>query len=232
MAGTVAVPSFTEGVPGLVPVAAALPQRTTVRRSALAIGRKQIIAAIAGIVIYAIVSFIVGNVLLNAQASHNNLLNAIIPSQSSNAYVVSWEHFLVGLFIFIPCFFGAKFGPFTGVVVAVLGALLGDTISQFLPAWSWFVGFAVLGFLPGLAYVRTRGSYKKAGNILLALAYSFVAIVLWSALLLVGDFLSFNVDFGLLPSTLLTLALVQLISLVPLVIALISSNMFAKARTS
>jgi tRNA A-37 threonylcarbamoyl transferase component Bud32 len=230
---TIAVPSFTEGALVSAPVAAALPSRPAVRRNAMAIGRSQIIAAIAGIVIYGIVTFIVGNLILNAQASGNSfLLNAIIPSQSSNAYFVKWEHLLVGFFIFIPCFFGAKFGPFVGVIVAVLGALLGGVIAQFLPAWSWFVGFAALGFLPGLAYIKTRGSYKSVGNILLAVAYSFVAILLWSVLLLVGDFTSSTptIDFGIFPITLLTLLPVQLVSLVPLVIALVISNAFTKAR--
>ena len=231
MAATVAVPSFTEGVPGLAPVAAALPHRPAVRRNIMAIGRSQIVAAIAGIVIYAVVSFIVGSLISNAVASSNTLLNPIISSQASNAYFVRWDYLLVGFFFFIPCFFGAKFGPLIGVAVAVLGALLGDLTSQFLPGWYWFAGFVALGFLSGLVYTRTHGSYKKAGNILLAVAYSFVAILVWGIIFLVGDFVYYNIDFGLFPTTLLTL-LVQLVSLIPLVIALIASNIFTKARAN
>ena len=231
MAATFAVPSYTEGVMGAAPVAAVLPHRAAVRRNVMAIGRGQIIAAIAGVVIYAVVSFIVGSLISNAVASSNTLLNPIISSQSSNAYFVRWDYLLVGFFFFIPCFFGAKFGPLVGVAVAVLGALLGDLTSQFLPGWYWFAGFAALGFLSGLAYTSTRGSYKKVGNILLAVAFSFVAILVWGIIFLVGDFVYYNVDFGLFPATLLTL-LVQLVSLIPLVIALIVSNLFTKARTS
>lgn len=231
MPSTVAVQSFTDGMPELAPAPAAMLRRPAMRRNILAIGRRQIIAAIAGIVIYAVVSFIVGTMIVNAIASDNVLLSPIISSQSSNTYFVRWDYLLVGFFFFIPCFFGAKFGPLLGVAVAVVGALLGDLTSQFLPGWYWFAGFAVLGFLSGLAYSQTRGSYRKAGNILLAIGYSFVAILAWAIIFLVGDFLYYNVDFGLFPTTLLTL-LVQLVSLVPLVITLLASNIFTKTRAS
>jgi len=197
----------------------------------MAIGRTEIIAALVGILIYAIVTFILGEIFLNAQATSGSfLLNAIIPGQSSNPYFVRWDYFLLGLSFFIPCFFSVRYGPLVGLVVAVIGALLGDVTSQFLPPWYWFVGFAALGFIPGLAYISTRGLYNKAGNILLAVAYSFAAILIWAIILLIGDFTSSSVDFGLFLPTLLTLTLVQLVSLVPLVIALIVANAFTRVR--
>jgi serine/threonine protein kinase/uncharacterized membrane protein len=225
MPATVAVPSFTESA--VRPIVAVPPRRPAARRNLLTIGRTQIIAAIVGIVIFAVVTFILGKVFVNAQAS-SFLLNAIISGQGSNAYFVRWDYFVLGIFFFIPCFFGAKFGPLVGLAVAVIGALLGDVLSQFLPAWYWFADFAALGIISGLAYTRTRGSYAKAGNILLAVAYSFVAILIWGVFLLVGDFTALTVDFGIFFPTLLTLTLVELVSLVPLVIALIISNAFTK----
>lgn len=233
MPSTVAVQSFTEGMPELAPAPAAMLRRPAMRRNILAIGRKQIIAALAGIVLYAIVSFIVGSLISNSLTTDNSfLLSAIIPPwQSSNVYFIRWDYLLVGFFFFIPCFFGAKFGPLVGVAVAVVGALLGDLTSQFLPGWYWFAALAALGFLSGLAYLQTHGSYRKAGNILLAIGYSFVAILAWAIIFLVGDFVYYKVDFGLFPTTLLTL-LVQLVSLVPLVISLLASNIFTKTRAS
>ena len=228
--------SKTEPTPALAdsagaPVVAARLPRQAARRNILAIGRNQTIAALVGIVIYAIVTFILGEIFLNAQAAGGSfLLNAIIPGQSSNPYFVRWDYFVLGLSFFIPCFFSVRYGPLVGLVVAVIGALLGDVTSQFLPPWHWFVGFAALGFIPGLAYMSTRGLYHKAGNILLAVAYSFAAILIWSIIILIGDFMSLSVDFGLFLPTLLTLTLVQLVSLVPLVIALIVANAFTRAR--
>ena len=227
MAATVAVPSFAESVPR--PVVAAPPRRPAVGRNILAIGRPRIVATGAGIIIYAIVTFILGRAIVDAQASGNSfLLNAVISGQSTNAYFVRWDYFILGLSFFIPCFFGAKFGPLAGLAVAVIGASLGDVLSQFLSAWYWFAGFAALGIISGLAYTRTRGSYAKPGNILLAVAYSFVAMLIWGVFLLVGDFTALTVDFGIFFPTLLTLTLVELVSLVPLVIALIISNAFTK----
>ncbi|MGH2496369.1 MAG: protein kinase domain-containing protein [Ktedonobacteraceae bacterium] len=231
MAATVAEPAFTENAQQAL-VAAQLP-RPAVKRGALSIGNSFMLAALVGIVIYALVTFILGKVFLGAQTSGNSfLLNAIIPAQSANVYFVRWDYFVLGLSFFIPCFFGARYGSIVGLVVAVIGALLGDVLSQFLPAWYWFAGFAALGLIPGLAYIKTRGSYKKAGNILLAVVYSFVAILIWAIFLLVGDFISLTVNFGIFLPTLLTLTLVQLASLVPLVIVLLASNTFTKARAS
>lgn len=231
MAATVAIPDFADSAQQAA-VVTRLP-RPVARRNLMTIGKIEIIAALAGIVLYAIVTFILGKVILDAQTTGNSfLLSAIIPTQSTNVYFVRWDYFVLGLSFFIPCFFAARYGSIVGLVVAVIGALLGDVLSQFLPAWYWFAGFAALGLIAGLAYTKTRGSYNKAGNILLALAYSFVAILVWAIILLVGDFVSLTVDFGIFLPTLLTLALVQLASLVPLVIALIASSAFTKARAT
>ncbi|HEU0002690.1 MAG TPA: protein kinase [Ktedonobacteraceae bacterium] len=231
MAATVAIPDFADSAKQAA-VATQLP-RPVARRNLAATGNTRVIAALVGIVIYAVVTFILGKIFLDAQTTGNSfLLSAIIPAQSTNAYFVRWDYFVLGLSFFIPCFFAARYGSIVGLVVAVIGALLGDVLSQFLPAWYWFAGFAALGLIAGLAYIKTRGSYNKAGNIMLAIVCSFVAILIWAIILLVGDFRSLTVDFGIFLPTLLTLTLVQLASLVPLVIALVASNAFTKVRAS
>ena len=228
--GTVAVPSFTESALPSAPVAAVAARRSATRRRALTIGNSQIITTIAGIIIFAVVTFILGQFIAAASGS-GFLFDAVISSQATNTYFVRWDDILLSLSFCIPCFFGARFGVLVGLVIALIGAALGELISQFFTGWYSFIGFAALGFLPGMAYIKTRGSYKKASNILLAVAYSFVAILLWGIILLVGDFVTLNISFALFFPTLIPI-LLQLIALIPLVIALLTSNAFTKRRTS
>jgi len=143
---------------------------------------------------------------------------------------VVWGDILIGVILSIPCFFGVSYGPLIGVVVAAIGTLLGGAVSHFLPPWYWFVGIAALGFISGLAFISTRGVYNKVTNILLAVVYSFAGILIWAIIRLSGDFTNETQSLGIPFSNVLTLTLVQLVSLVPLVIALIVANAFTKAR--
>lgn len=231
MAKTEPIPTLAESA-GAPVVAARLP-RQAARRNVMAIGRTEIIAALVGIVIYGIVTFILGEIFVNARGSF--VYSAIFPGEGSQlSYAVVWGDILVGLCFFIPCFFAVSYGPLIGVVVAAIGTLLGDVTSQFLPPWYWFVGIAALGFISGLAFISTRGVYNKVTNILLAVAYSFVGIFIWAVIRLSGDFTGDLTNtahnLGIPFSYVLILTLVQLVSLVPLVIALIVANAFTKAR--
>ena len=230
MAATVAVPSFTEGVPGLAPVAPL--RQPTARPGFIATGKNSLLMMLAGIISYAIVTFILGKIFLGQATAGSFMLSAIFSDEGFHSYTVVWGDFVLGIFFFIPCFFGVKYGPLTGLATGLLGALLGDVASQFLPAWYWFAGFAALGFISGLAYIRTRGAYRTAGNILLALACSIAAIAIWAVIRLTGDFTGETGSFGVPFANVLALTLVQLVSLVPLVIVLIVSNVFTKVRTS
>lgn len=189
---------------------------------------RQGILTLIGMAIYTAANFVVGNLIVSAQYSGQSfILNAIIPLQSSNAYVVRWGYFLIGLFFFIPCFFGAKFGPLVGLVVAFTGALLGDASSQLVTAWYEFAGFAALGFISGLAYIKTRGLYNDTRNILLAIGFSCLAIACWAIIKLIGDFIAGGTDLGLFLPSAITLILVQAASLAPLVMLLLITSWFA-----
>jgi serine/threonine protein kinase len=230
IAATIAVPSFTESAPR--PVVAVPPRRSAARRNVLVIGKTGVVATLVGIISYAIVTFILGKIFVGQATAGSFLLSAIFPDEGSHSYTVVWGDFVLGIFFFIPCFFGVKYGLLAGLAVGLIGTLLGDVTSQFLPAWYWFAGFAALGFISGLAYIRTRGTYSTAGNILLALGFSTASIVIWAVIRLSGDFASETQSFGIPFTNVLTLVLVQLVSLIPLLILLIASNVFTKARVS
>ncbi len=200
------------------------------KRNVWTVGKGQLIAVVVGVVIYAIVSALFGFFDLNAQASFNPaILNPIFSGLQGGPL---WIDTLLGLGLVIPCFFGARFGPWVGAVVAVVGTLIGDLISRFLPYGYWFAGMAALGFIAGLAFTAARGRYNKASNLLLAVVLSLVGILVWNLIRVFGDFTTQSISFGSFLPALLATTLVQLVSLVPLLILLLIANVAAKPATS
>lgn len=79
--------------------------------------------------------------------------------------------------IVIPLFFGAVFGPWVGLFSGGIGNLLGDYVSGYGVYWNWDVGNALLGFIAGLAMLRTWGRYTSTRNIIIAEIFAAVAII-------------------------------------------------------
>jgi energy-coupling factor transport system substrate-specific component len=65
----------------------------------------------------------------------------------------------------IPMVFGVIFGPWAGLVTGLAGKIMGDlmTAQGFWPWWG--LGYGLMGFLPGLAWLSLR-NYRRAGEIL------------------------------------------------------------------
>lgn len=219
MASTVAVPSFTEGVLGAAPVAAAIPQRPAARQNLLAIGNSKVKGAILGIVLYTLLSLILGLWLSQTQTP---VFSHVFPDLNGGP---AWADLILSLIYFLPFYFGARFGPWVGLIVALIGALPVDFLVYSAPNWYsywyWFVGSAALGFIPGLAFMRTRGVYNSTGSILLAIFFSLVGIVVWNAIRDIGIPVALSIDPGASISALPATILVQLVALVPFVIVLI-----------
>jgi energy-coupling factor transport system substrate-specific component len=79
--------------------------------------------------------------------------------------------------IVIPLFFGAVFGPWVGLFSGGIGNLLGDYVSGYGVYWNWDVGNALLGFISGLAMLRTWGRYTSTRNIIIAEIFAAVGII-------------------------------------------------------
>ena len=218
MAATVAVPSYMESAARPV----APPRRPATQRNVPAIGSSWMRGTIIGIVIYTLLSLVISLGLSQAQTS------------SSPIFPVSggplWSDLIVSLLFILPFYFGVRFGPWVGLIVAFVGTLPVDILVPPAPAWYWFVGSAALGFIPGLAFLRTRGSYRQASSIVLAVFFSFAGIVVWNIIRVVGIFLNFSIDFAAFLPALLATILVQLVTLVPFVILLLIMNSVTKTR--
>ena len=102
---------------------------------------------------------------------------------------LSWANILRGLIIIVPFFFATKFGPWVGLACILLGALIGDYFSQaisfFFLTWYDYVSLALLGFLSGLAFLRTQGRYNTRKNLATAIVTSFIGLVVSTLFLMI-----------------------------------------------
>jgi serine/threonine protein kinase len=142
------------------------------------IGERQIIAMFIGIVIYSVVDL---------------LADALIVSANNGQLNMSLATILFGLTFVVPLFFATKFGPWVGLVVALLGWLIGDYLASSLAKfslpfpWYSYASVALLGFLSGLAFLRTRGRYNTRGAITTAVVTSSIGLVVSDLLLVISD---------------------------------------------
>src|SRR5207248_11126095 len=132
---------------------------------------------------------------------------------------------LIGLTLVVPVFFATQFGPWVGLVTALPGALIGDyfskVISVFSFPWYGYAGLAVLGFLSGLAFLRTRGRYNTRGSITTAIVTSFIGLVVFVLLLMIGDMIAYQFSWAYVFSLYLPSYLASIAALILLPILLI-----------
>jgi uncharacterized membrane protein len=202
----------------------------------LAIGNSKMKGMILGVILYGLLSLIFALWLSQANASSSPIYSNIFGLSGGP----TWADLILSLIFFIPFYFGVRFGPWVGLVVAVIGALPVDFLVYSAPDWYWYwywiVGSAALGFIPGLAFIRTRGVYNRTSSIMLAIFLSFIGIVVWNTIRAVGISLAFSerlgtpIDFGGSLSVLPATILIQLIALIPFVILLMVMQRVTKAK--
>jgi serine/threonine protein kinase len=125
------------------------------------IGRRQIIAMLVGVILYV-------------------CLFRVFP------LVFSYPLFLR---LIVSVFFGVVFGPWVGLVTGCVGRFIGQTLfdPQLPLPWTVYIGEALIGFIAGLAVLKTQGYYKTIGRALLASAIGGVGLVIGIGFILVTD---------------------------------------------
>lgn len=131
----------------------------------LTIGRREIYAALIGIVLYAGLNWLTSVLGLSA----NSLLQ-LRPG------------------IVVPILCGLLFGPWVGFAVGFGGNVLGDWLTYGSPwtFWHYHIGNGLIGMVPGLFALRW-GRYRTPRGLVLALVFGLVGIV-------VGMFFSSMLD--------------------------------------
>jgi serine/threonine protein kinase len=185
------------------------------------LGERQLIAMVIGIVMYSVVNFLLGAILVANFHGDYTLFNVF-----SNSFNLRWANILIGLIVIIPLFFATKFGPWVGLACILLGSLIGDTLSHALSDFSIplyeYVSLALLGFLSGLAFLRTLGRYDTRRNLATAVVTSFIGIVVYALFYMIGDIIVYQSSwFASFSFTLATVLVVSIVALIVLPILLI-----------
>jgi serine/threonine protein kinase len=179
------------------------------------LGKRQLIAMVIGIVVYSVVNYLIAQLLVSNYHGGNELW-------SSN--FISGTNILIGLIAVVPLLFATKFGPWVGLVCVLPGVLIGYYLSQNInsstlppPDWYDFASLALLGFLSGLAFLRTQGRYNTRRNLATAIVTSFIGLVVYALFLMISDIIVwqsywFN-RFGFTLATVLVASMVALILL-------------------
>lgn len=137
------------------------------------IGIRQIVAMVLGAALYSSTSHILISIVMQSGQNSNNDILWILPA------------------IVIPLFFGTVFGPWVGLFTGGVGFFIGNYISgkRTLPlnggigslgsGFPWYcdVALALIGFIAGLALLRTRGHYNNLRNIAIAEIFSAVGTI-------------------------------------------------------
>ncbi len=195
------------------------------------IGRKQLVAMVVGVIIYAIVGIPI-DLLYNSAFKSNNftIFNPII---GGSLYSPTLGGILVSLTVIFVWFFAAEFGPWVGLTVAVFGALLADILTGYLATyhiyWYVYASYAILGFFPGLALISTKGHYRTAGAITIAMVMSIIGIISSNILVAVGDAIAYH--FNSFPEF-VSLTFSYLIGLILLPLVLVIYNRIANRGKS
>jgi serine/threonine protein kinase len=154
------------------------------------LGKRQIIAMLIGIVIFSVVDYLIKALILSAEGSRSSQLYILL-LVNPLIWNVRWAYILDSLALVVPLFFATKFGPWVGFAVALLGAMIGDILSKtififFVSNWYSYAGIALLGFLSGLAFLRTQGRYNTRRNIATALVTSFIGSLVYGLFYMLG----------------------------------------------
>ena len=188
------------------------------------LGKRQLIAMVIGIVVYSVVDYLIAALLVANYHGDYTLFNPLFPG----GLYLTWANILIGLIVIIPVFFATKFGPWVGLACIVLGSLIGDAFSQAITSfgipWYEYASLALLGFLSGLAFLRTQGYYQTRRNLATAIITSFIGIVVYALCYMIADIIVYQSSWFASFSFTLASVLVSIVALILLPLFLVIAN--------
>ncbi len=157
------------------------------------IGKRQLVAMVVGIILFGGIYY---GLLAHVSNSYNAVLNnPIIPSIGGTfGFFFTLSAIIYSIAFTIPLFFAVEFGPWVGIAIMVIGSLIGDyfTSHRIATPWYWYLSDAVFAFIPGLAFIVTRGRYNNPGAIAIAVGFSALGIVISNIIGTIGDGITFH----------------------------------------
>ncbi|MGZ3628833.1 MAG: protein kinase domain-containing protein [Ktedonobacteraceae bacterium] len=170
------------------------------------IDKQRLIAMVVGVLLYTVITYALESLVIqastyltlvngssydiNIQDQYRDAVRGIgflfDPIGGKNLDLPSFFGILVGCAVTIPFFFGCKFGPLVGLATASLGIILSDLLlgwAVFGSSWQFYVIWGLLGFIPGLAYIGTKGHYSTWHSVFNVIILNFITIMFVSLLL-------------------------------------------------
>jgi len=151
------------------------------------IGKRQVLALVLGVILYGAFNYFLD--LLYSNSSSLVTTSLSIFNEDIDLGIV-----LIGLALIIPLFLGNVFGPWVGLVTIMVGIPLGALLAGYNvssdyygASWTWNVGYILIGFIAGLAFLKTQGHYQTARAIALAVAISAIGIIIGTAFITFGE---------------------------------------------
>ena len=144
------------------------------------IGLQPAIAVVPGIILYAALNY-----LINLQYQINGTFMYSGPTIFNETIDIGF--FFIGLALIIPLFFGAISGPWVGLLTILAGTYIGDRFADYSASgyygvsWTWYIGHILIGFIAGLALLKTLGRYNSVRAIIIVVATSSAALIIGSA---------------------------------------------------
>jgi serine/threonine protein kinase len=107
------------------------------------------------------------------------IIGTVIDLVLSRSFISLSPGYGISVYIIVPLFFAALFGPWTGMFIALLGYVVGHYI--FNPSsplfWQFFIGDSAIGFIAGLAFARTHGRYPTFGAAIYATILGILGLI-------------------------------------------------------
>jgi serine/threonine protein kinase len=150
------------------------------------IGLRPAVAAVIAVILYATLTY-----FIDFQYQNNGTFMNSGPTIFNES--IDTGFFFIGLALIVPLFFGAISGPWAGLLTILAGTYLGDRFADYSVSsyygvsWTWYAGNILIGFIAGLAILKTRGRYDTGLAIVFAAATAIVAIIIGSAFAAYAD---------------------------------------------
>lgn len=137
------------------------------------IGKKQVVAMLIGSGLIGLLSYIVN---LIAPGFSSPLYNTIYSLAIGNIYLgVSTLSLLYILIMLLAFSFGSIYGPWVSLVMLLVRVLF---LTHFTFTWSLYIGYILIGFISGLALMKTKGDYTTLRPRFTASFISVVAVII------------------------------------------------------
>jgi len=188
------------------------------------IGKRQILALVIGVILYGAFNY-------SLDLLYSNSSSLVTTSLSIFNEDIDLGIVLIGLALIIPLFLGSVFGPWVGLMTIMVGTFLGALLAGYNfssdyygASWTWNVGYILIGFIAGLAFLKTQGHYQTARAIALAVAISAIGIIIGTAFTTFGEMWVSDGSVDVAWSRFLTLILPSTIDLILLPLLLFAYN--------